>query len=77
MNSDPRDEVFPTVPPGYPSIVAVPPYQQYTALASFTDIWTKRPGAATGKGAPLVGFSCCQAPKTCSTGIQSCTSEST
>ena len=57
MNSDPRDEVFPTVPPGYPSIVAVPPYQQYTALASFTDIWTKRPGAATGKGAPLVGFS--------------------
>jgi len=62
MNSDPRDEVFPTVPPGYPAIVAVPPYQQYTALASFTDIWTKRPGAATGKGAPLVGFSCCQAP---------------
>jgi endonuclease/exonuclease/phosphatase family metal-dependent hydrolase len=61
MNSDPRDEVFPTVPPGYPPIVAVPPYQQYTAMAPFTDIWTKRPGAATGKGAPLVGFSCCQA----------------
>jgi len=61
MNSDPRDEVFPTVPPGYPPIVAVPPYQQYTALARFTDIWTKRPGAMTGKGAPLVGFSCCQA----------------
>ena len=61
MNSDPRDEVFPTVLPGYPPIVAVPPYQQYTALASFTDVWTKRPGAMTGKGAPLVGFSCCQA----------------
>jgi endonuclease/exonuclease/phosphatase family metal-dependent hydrolase len=61
MNSDPRDEVFPSVPPGLPAIVAVPPYQQFTALASFTDIWTKRPGAMTGKGAPLVGFSCCQA----------------
>jgi hypothetical protein len=61
MNSDPRDEVFPSVPPGFPPIVAVPPYQQLTALASFTDIWTKRPGAMTGKGAPLVGFSCCQA----------------
>jgi len=61
MNSDPRDEVFPGVPPGFPPIVAVPPYQQFTALASFTDIWTQRPGAMTGKGAPLVGFSCCQA----------------
>jgi len=61
MNSDPRDEVFPTVPTPYPPIVAVPPYQQFTAMAKFTDIWTKRPGAMTGKGAPLVGFSCCQA----------------
>jgi hypothetical protein len=61
MNSDPRDEVFPSVPPGFPSIVAVPPYQQFTALASFTDIWTKRPGAMTSRGGPLVGFSCCQA----------------
>lgn len=60
MNSDPRDEVFPTLPPGYPPILAVPPYQQFTALAPFTDVWTKRPGAMTGKGAPLVGFSCCQ-----------------
>ena len=77
MNSDPRDEVFPTVLPGYPPIVGVPPYQQYTALASFTDIWTKRPGAATGKGAPLVGFSCCQARGPAQPGSRSCTSGST
>lgn len=61
MNSDPRDETFPSVLPGYPPIVAVPPYQQFTALAGLTDVWTRRPGAMTGKGAPLVGFSCCQA----------------
>jgi endonuclease/exonuclease/phosphatase family metal-dependent hydrolase len=61
MNSDPRDETFPSVLPGYPPIVAVPPYQQFTALAGLTDIWTRRPGASTGQGAPLVGFSCCQA----------------
>jgi endonuclease/exonuclease/phosphatase family metal-dependent hydrolase len=61
MNSDPRDEVFPSLPPGYPAILAVPPYKQFTDIASLTDVWTKRPGAMTGKGAPLVGFSCCQA----------------
>ena len=61
MNSDPRDETFPTVLPGYPPIVAVPPYKQFAELARFTDAWTRRPGAMTGQGAPLVGFSCCQA----------------
>jgi hypothetical protein len=28
--------------------------------SGYTDAWTLRPGASTGKGAPLVGFSCCQ-----------------
>lgn len=60
MNSDPRDEIFPGVPPGYPAILAVPPYRQFADIAGFTDVWTMRPGATTGKGAPLVGFSCCQ-----------------
>ena len=57
MNSDPRDSVYP-VPPGYPEFLGVPPYQQFAD--GFTDVWTRRPGTATGKGAPLVGFSCCQ-----------------
>jgi len=61
MNSDPRDETFPTLLPGYPPIVAVPPYKQFAELAGFTDVWMRRPGAMTGQGAPLVGFSCCQA----------------
>jgi endonuclease/exonuclease/phosphatase family metal-dependent hydrolase len=51
FNSDPRDvEDVPGI---------IPPYQIFAA--DHTDVWTKRPGAATGKGAPLVGFSCCQA----------------
>jgi endonuclease/exonuclease/phosphatase family metal-dependent hydrolase len=50
MNSDPRDVVQ------VPGIV--PPYQIFAA--DHTDVWTKRPGAATAKGAPLVGLSCCQ-----------------
>ena len=51
FNSDPRDlEEVDGI---------VPPYQIFAV--DHTDIWTKRPGASTGKGAPLVGFSCCQA----------------
>jgi endonuclease/exonuclease/phosphatase family metal-dependent hydrolase len=50
FNSDPRDvEEVPGI---------VPPYQIFAA--SHTDVWTNRPGAATGKGAPLIGLSCCQ-----------------
>lgn len=50
FNSDPRDvEVVPGI---------VPPYQIFAA--SHTDVWTRRPGAATGKGAPLLGRTCCQ-----------------
>ena len=57
FNSDPRDPVYPA-PPSDPYL-GVPAYQQITALG-FTDAWTMRPGTATGQGAPLVGFSCCQ-----------------
>ena len=50
MNSDPRDaEEVPGI---------VPPYQIFAA--DHTDVWTRRPGTATGKGAPLLGLSCCQ-----------------
>ena len=38
--------------------LGIPPYQLMASL--FTDVWTLRPGANTGKGAPLVGMSCCQ-----------------
>jgi endonuclease/exonuclease/phosphatase family metal-dependent hydrolase len=61
MNSDPRDSVYP-VPPGYQEILGVPPYQQFARLGGFTDVWTRRPGVGKGKGAPLVGLSCCQYP---------------
>mgnify|MGYP001765958958 CR=1 FL=1 len=37
-----------------------PPYAIF-AGSGYTDVWTLRPGTATGKGAPLVGNSCCQA----------------
>jgi endonuclease/exonuclease/phosphatase family metal-dependent hydrolase len=53
FNSDARDveEV-----PGL-----TPPYQIFAGeQGAFTDVWTLRPGAATGRGAPLVGMSCCQ-----------------
>jgi hypothetical protein len=51
FNSDPRDlEDVPGI---------VPPYQIF-AQGGFTDVWTLRPGTATGQGAPLVGLSCCQ-----------------
>ena len=36
-----------------------PPYALF-AGAGYTDVWTLRPGASKGKGAPLVGNSCCQ-----------------
>ena len=36
-----------------------PPYAIF-AGSGYNDVWTLRPGAATGKGAPLVGNSCCQ-----------------
>jgi endonuclease/exonuclease/phosphatase family metal-dependent hydrolase len=50
FNSDARDveEV-----PGL-----VPPYQIFAA--NHTDVWTRRPGASTGQGAPLMGLTCCQ-----------------
>jgi hypothetical protein len=57
INSDPRDEVLPgPLPPE----LATPPYMQFVEWGGLTDVWTMRPGTATGKGAPLVGFSCCQ-----------------
>jgi hypothetical protein len=36
-----------------------PPYAIF-AGTGFTDVWTLRPGASKGKGAPVVGNSCCQ-----------------
>jgi hypothetical protein len=68
MNSDPRDPLLPVpdfLQPVLGVPVIVPPYMQFTAPvlaggAGFTDAWTMRPGASTGKGAPLIGFSCCQ-----------------
>jgi hypothetical protein len=57
FNSDPRDPVYPVPPPN--AYLGVPPYMQLAGLG-FTDSWTLRPATATGKGAPLVGFSCCQ-----------------
>jgi hypothetical protein len=62
INSDPRDEILPVPLPLQPVLgtdVIVPPYMQFE-LAQFTDAWTLRPGAGTGNGAPVVGFSCCQ-----------------
>jgi hypothetical protein len=62
INSDPRDPLLPVPDFLQPILgvpVIVPPYTQFMA-ATFTDAWTMRPGANTGKGAPLVGYSCCQ-----------------
>lgn len=51
FNSDPRDEE---------EILGLrPPYQIFAD--DYVDVWTLRPGARTGKGAPLVGYTCCQA----------------
>jgi len=58
FNSGPTDEVIP-VPSPLPAFLGIPPYQQLLGVG-FTDAWTIRPGASTGQGAPLVGFSCCQ-----------------
>lgn len=63
INSDPRDERLP-VPDFLQGALGtdeiVPPYLQLVE-AGFTDVWPLRPGAAQAKGAPLVGYSCCQA----------------
>jgi hypothetical protein len=62
INSDPRDEILSVPPPLQPLLGTdeiVPPYLQFSN-AQFTDTWTLRPGANTGNGAPLAGFSCCQ-----------------
>lgn len=56
INSAPTDE--PTFLPT-PIGQLPPPYFIFTG-SGFIDTWTLRPGAASGKGAPLVGFSCCQ-----------------
>lgn len=50
FNSDPRD--FEEIPG------LTPPYQIFAE--DYTDAWTLRPGTATGKGAPLLGYTCCQ-----------------
>jgi endonuclease/exonuclease/phosphatase family metal-dependent hydrolase len=50
FNSDPRD--FEEIPG------LTPPYQIFAE--DYTDAWTLRPGTATGKGAPLPGYTCCQ-----------------
>jgi endonuclease/exonuclease/phosphatase family metal-dependent hydrolase len=50
FNSDPRDlEEIPGL---------TPPYQIF--VEDYTDAWTLRPGTATGKGPPLLGYTCCQ-----------------
>jgi hypothetical protein len=41
------------------TITLTPPYQIFAD--DYVDVWTMRPGARTGKGAPLVGYTCCQA----------------
>jgi hypothetical protein len=68
INSDPRDPLLPVPDFLQPILgvpVIVPPYTQFAAPVSvggagFTDAWTMRPGANTGQGAPLIGYSCCQ-----------------
>lgn len=57
INSAPTDEVLPgPLPPQ----AATPAYMQFVDWYGMTDAWTQRPGSATGKGAPVVGLSCCQ-----------------
>ena len=51
FNSDPRD---------IEEIEGItPPYQIFAD--EYMDAWTMRPGTRTGNGAPLVGYTCCQA----------------
>jgi hypothetical protein len=56
INSAPTDEfiLLPT-----PIGQLPPPYFIFTG-SGFTDSWTLRPGVGNGKGAPLMGYSCCQ-----------------
>jgi hypothetical protein len=56
INSGPTDgfDMLPT-----PIGPLPPPYAIFVG-SGFTDAWTLRPGTANGKGAPLVGNSCCQ-----------------
>jgi len=70
FNSDPRNPVLTFsneflaylssqgVPDALLPYLGIPPYRLMSSL--FTDVWTLRPGASTGKGAPLIGMSCCQ-----------------
>lgn len=57
INSDLRDgtDTLPT------PIGELPPPYAIIAGGGFTDAWTLRPGANSGKGKPVVGNSCCQA----------------
>jgi endonuclease/exonuclease/phosphatase family metal-dependent hydrolase len=59
INSAPTDEVL-QAPLPLPPEWLTPAYMQLTEWAGLTDTWMLRPGSATGRGAPLVGFSCCQ-----------------
>jgi endonuclease/exonuclease/phosphatase family metal-dependent hydrolase len=59
INSAPTDEVL-QAPVPLPPEWLTPAYMQLTEWAGLTDTWMLRPGSATGRGAPLVGFSCCQ-----------------
>ena len=71
FNSDPRDRIIEVplpliaflqsqgVPPALLPYLGVPPYLQL-AGNGYTDVWTLRPGAAKGRGTPLIGLSCCQ-----------------
>jgi hypothetical protein len=71
FNSDPRDMPFTLppevvdmllaagVPPQLVPYLGVPAYRQL-AGSGFTDVWTLRPGVGRGKGAPLIGMTCCQ-----------------
>ena len=56
INSAPTDGVDMLATP----VGLLPPPYAIFAGAGFTDAWTLRPGVAPGKGAPLVGHSCCQ-----------------
>lgn len=57
INSDPRDGTG-TLPT--PVGLLPPPYAIF-AGSGFTDVWTLRAGAGKARGAPVVGYSCCQA----------------
>jgi hypothetical protein len=56
INSAPTDELDFVASPVGP----LPPPYVIFSKAGFTDVWTLRPGAANGRGAPVVGNTCCQ-----------------